>query len=65
LRSNAWNPTEKLQLEIISSEGKIVSKELIYFQHSYQLKIDHLSSGIYYLKITNTSGETQTLKMMR
>ncbi|MBK8735742.1 MAG: T9SS type A sorting domain-containing protein [Saprospiraceae bacterium] len=65
LRSNACNPTEKLQLEIISSEGKIVSKELIYFQHSYQLKIDHLSSGIYYLKITNTSGDTQTLKMMR
>ena len=65
LRSNAWNPTEKLQLEIISSEGKIVSKELINFQHSHQLKMDHLSSGIYYLKITNVSGDTQTLKMMR
>ncbi len=65
LRSNAWNPTEKLQLEIISSEGKIVNKELINFQHSYQLKMDHLSSRVYYLKITNTFGDTQTLKMMR
>lgn len=64
IRFNSFN-SDKVQVELYNSVGRLVRSNVIQEANEYQLNLDNIESGIYLLRISDSKGNMEVVKLVR